>query len=98
MKPSLAVKWYQPANNMKLTKIVKADDDGDTVPTEEPPTEEPPTEEPPTEEPPTTMKGYIKETLKFLGKGVLGLLGIAAAFYVIGFIMFFISIVFKWGW
>jgi hypothetical protein len=88
MKPSLAVKWYQPANNMKLTKIVKADDDGDTVPTEEPPTEEPP----------TTMKGYIKETLKFLGKGVLGLLGIAAAFYVIGFIMFFISIVFKWGW
>jgi hypothetical protein len=93
MKPSLAVKWYQPANNMKLTKIVKADDDGDTVPTEEPPTEEPPTEEPP-----TTMKGYIKETLKFLGKGVLGLLGIAAAFYVIGFIMFFISIVFKWGW
>jgi hypothetical protein len=73
---------------MKLTKIVKADDDGDTVPTEEPPTEEPP----------TTMKGYIKETLKFLGKGVLGLLGIAAAFYVIGFIMFFISIVFKWGW
>ena len=83
MKPSLAVKWYQPANNMKLTKIVKADDDGDTVPTEEPP---------------TTMKGYIKETLKFLGKGVLGLLGIAAAFYVIGFIMFFISIVFKWGW